>query len=217
VAELARLYEDLYCDFAVRLPLGLPAMTRLMMAWSGPPAVMLAVLALVVGVVLPLAWSAWRPLWLDVIAHRLPILGPLWLWGGMVDVCRLLALLLRTGIPLPDALRMTAAGLSSSELAQACRRLSKHVELGHSLADSIAVTAPLPDTLGPVAQWGEARSALPDALEAAAEMYEGRVQMQLAFVRLFLPPCVFLFAGGVIVLSLLAIFAPMFILLESLS
>ena len=77
------------------------------------------------------------------------------------------------------------------------------------------MTSPLPDTLGPVAEWGETRSALPDALQAAAEMYEGRVHVQLAFVRLFMPPAVFLFAGGVILLSLLAIFLPMFMLLKS--
>jgi type II secretory pathway component PulF len=46
-------------------------------------------------------------------------------------------------------------------------------------------------------------------------MYEGRVHVQLGFVRLFLPPAVFLFAGGVILLSMLAIFFPMFILLQS--
>lgn len=217
VAELARTYESMFQDYAIRTPLGLPAMTRLIMAWSGPPAVALLVLVLVVGVGLPAVWSVWRPLWLDVLVHRLPIFGPLWLWAGMVDLCRLLALLLESGIPLPEALRLTAPGLQSSELAQACRRLARRTEAGQSLAEAIAVTSPLPDTLTPLVQWGEARSALPEALQAAAEMYEGRVQMQLAFVRLFLPPCVFLFAGGVILLSLLTLFLPMFQLLEALT
>jgi type II secretory pathway component PulF len=218
VAEMARIYDDIYTDFALSSsPLGLPAMTRLLVAWSGPPAIGLLLLVLIVGVLLPVIWSVWRPLGLDVLAHRLPILGPLWLWGGMVDLCRLLALLLEAGIPLPDALRMTAAGLKSSELAQACRRMARHVEAGESLAEAAAITPPLPDTLGPVVHWGESRSALPDALQAAAEMYEGRVRMQLAFVRLFLPPCVFIFAGGVILLSLFAIFVPMIRIITVLS
>ena len=112
VAELARMYEAIFQDFGtVESPLRMPAMTRLMIAWSGPPAVTLLVVVLVVGVVLPVVWYVWRPLWLDVLVHRVPIFGPLWLWAGMVDLCRLLALLLQSGIPLPEALRLTAAGL----------------------------------------------------------------------------------------------------------
>ncbi len=217
VAEMARIYEDIYQDFGLNRPLVLPALTRLMIAWSGPPVFALAALTLIVGVCLPLAWSIWRPLWLDVIAHRVPVLGPLWLWAGMVDVCRLLALLLEAGLPLPVALRSTASGLKSSELARACRELSRRVETGQALSEAIAITSPLPDTLGPVVQWGESRSALPEALQAASEMYEGRVRMQLAFVRLFLPPGVLIFAGGVILFSLLAIFLPMFTILQSLT
>lgn len=217
VAELARMYENMYTDYSIRTPIGLPAMTQLMVDWSGPPAIALLLSIVTVGILLPAAWSLWRPLWLDILANRLPILGPLWLWAGMVDFCRLLALLLQAGVALPEALRCVSDGLRSSELAAATRRLAKQVEGGRSLGDAIAVTSPLPDTLGPVAEWGETRSALPAALEAAAQMYEGRVRMQLSFVRLFLPPCVFLFAGGVILLSLLAIFLPMIQLVSALT
>ncbi len=179
----------MYQDFGTyQSSLTMPAITRLLIAWTGTPTLVLLAAVVIVGVVLPLVWSLWRPLWLDVVAHRLPLVGPMWLWASTVDLCHVLALLLEAGLPLPQALRSTAAGLRSSELAQACRRMARRVEAGQPLAEAVAVTAPIPDTLGPVVQWGESRSALPQALQAAAEMYEGRVRMQLSFVRLFLPP-----------------------------
>jgi type II secretory pathway component PulF len=217
VAELGRLYEDIYADVGMQTFVGLPAMTRFMIAWSGTPSLVLLAVVLILGVLLPLVWSSFRPLWLDVVAHRLPLVGPMWLWAGTADLCRLLALLLENGMALPKALRSSSAGLRSSELGQACRRLAHCVETGQSLSEAVAVTPPLPDTLAPVAQWGEARSTLPAALVAAAEMYEGRVRTQLAFVRLFLPPGVFLLAGGVILVTMLGIFLPMIQIIQTLT
>jgi type IV pilus assembly protein PilC len=95
--------------------------------------------------------------------------------------------------------------------------LARRVEAGQPLAAAVTGTPPLPDTLAPVVQWGEMRSALPQALQAAAEMYEGRVRTQLTFVRLFLPPCVFLVAGGVILLSMLAVFLPLIKIIQTLT
>jgi type II secretory pathway component PulF len=134
----------------------------------------------------------------------------------MVDLCRLLALLLEAGLPLPKALKLTAAGLKSSEIARACRRLSQYVEAGQPLSEAVLIVSPLPETLSPIVQWGQTRSALPEALQTAATMYEGRMQMQISFIRLLLPPSVFLFAGGLILCSLLALFYPMFQLLSAL-
>ena len=57
VAELGRMYENLFQDFGMTQPLVLPAMTRVMIAWSGPPALVLLATLLILGVLLPVVWS----------------------------------------------------------------------------------------------------------------------------------------------------------------
>jgi type II secretory pathway component PulF len=158
-----------------------------------------------------------RPRTLDALFNRLPILGPLAHWSALADFSRLLALLLEAGIPLPQALGMTAAGLRNGEVSAGCWQLARAAQAGHSLADGMRPLEAFPRSLEPILQWGQAHSALPEALAAAGEMFEGRVRVHLTFVRTFLPPFVFLLVGGAILFSVVAALWPMFRLIEALT
>ena len=208
VREIAKIYEDFdYWDF--------PAITQMVLRLSNPEAIFLmaasgAGLAAVVVVHL-----LFRPYWLALVFNRLPVLGPLWQWSAVADFSRLLALLLEVELPLPQALSLTAAGMRNAEYAAGCRWLSARVATGEPLWSAMLSRDAFPESMVPIVRWGQQRSSLPEALEAVAEMFAGRVQVQLSFVRTFIPPFTFILVAGVILFSAMATLLPMIRMLDS--
>src|SRR5262249_17292468 len=135
-AVVVAQFETIFRDFGIPLPKVTIAMLAfshaLRNSWEG--FVFLAGLALVL-------WVCFR-LFLKAsvrrsIACRMPVVGTVWKYTSWAEFCHLLALLLETDLPLPEALRLTGEGLRNSELDQACQSMAKDVELGQTLADSM--------------------------------------------------------------------------------
>ena len=84
------------------------------------------------------------------VFYAVPLVGPVWRWAGLFNFSRLMALLLGQQVPLPSALRLTAAGLRESDLAAACREAAEEVEAGRSLSECLAEFWQFPPSLRPL-------------------------------------------------------------------
>jgi type II secretory pathway component PulF len=128
-----------------------------------------------------------------------------------------MGLLLDQQVPLPDALRLSAAGLRDSNLARGCEQVAEDVERGQVLYESLSKHRPFPASLIPIVQWGQMAPALPDAFRSAAEMFEGRTQSQGSVLDAMMLPILCLailtFVGAFIV----SLFLPLFSLIQTLS
>jgi type II secretory pathway component PulF len=151
------------------------------------------------------------------LLHWIPVIGPLWRWGRLAYFSRLMGLLLDQRVPLPEALRLTAAGLPNTALAAACHRAAAAVEAGRPLAASLAAQRPFPPTLIPLVEWGQQTPALAEAFRAAAEMFEGRVQYQQAFLGVILAPALLLLIALFIGTVVLALMLPLLHLIQCLT
>jgi type II secretory pathway component PulF len=219
IREIMTLHGEIISDFRLLTSTAaeLPTLTQVALYLSRPVplgvvATMMAAVALLVA-----ARQAFHPPSIDALFNRLPVLGSLWYWSAMADCARVLSLLLEAQIPLPQALGIAATAMRNGEIAAGCWDLVGQVQAGHALAAAMERNSAFPPTLAPLVRWGETHLALPEALQAAAEMLEGRVQIQLEFVRTFLPPMMFLVVASAIFFSLLAAFYPMFRLVEALA
>ena len=131
-------------------------------------------------------WLAPAAGWVWPLLYRLPMLGPLLRWSRLAKFSRLMGLLLEQQVSLPDALRLTAAGLSDADLARGCRLAADDAENGGPLDECLAARRQFPASLIPMIQWGQQTPALPDAFYAAAEMFAGAVRSQ---ARCWKPCC----------------------------
>ncbi|MBN1396078.1 MAG: type II secretion system F family protein [Pirellulales bacterium] len=198
-------FENIYRDFDTDLPKA----TELVLAVSGPVAwVMVALAALFAAVPLLLAVSP-EARWIWPALYKLPMLGPLLRWGNLSQFSRLMALLLEQRTPLPDALRLTAAGLRDPHLAHGCLRAAEDVEGGAALSESMTWQGQFPLGIVPLIQWGERAAALDDAFRAAGESFEGRIQMQGSLLEAVLLPLMLIFIGMYMGLVVVAIFMPL--------
>jgi type II secretory pathway component PulF len=210
---LTESFAKIFKDFGTHLPfMTIVAInTARPMAWLSVGVVGLFMAAPL------LLWLAPGVSWIWPVLYRLPMLGPLLRWNHLAQFARLMGLLLEQEVALPDALRLSAAGLYDASLAQGCREVADDVERGRALGESMAARRQFPASLIPVVQWGEQTPGLADAFRAAAEMFQGRVRSQGTLLDAMLLPVVFLgiitFAGGFVI----AMFLPLIALIQRLS
>ncbi len=149
--------------------------------------------------------------------YRIPVLGTLWRWNGLVEFARLMALLLDQQIALPDALRLTAEGVASVELKRACRRAAERVEAGQSPAEALGGQWAVPPSLRPLLAWGQRLPALAQAFHAAAEMFQARSRVYVILLESVLPPAIFIVIGVMLGALVVALFMPLISLIQKLS
>jgi type II secretory pathway component PulF len=206
-------FAKIFADFGTELP----AMTELVIRSAAPTTVFFLILVGLAATIPLLLWLAPHVSWVWLVLHRVPMLGPLLRWRHLAQFSRLMGLLLEQQVPLPDALRLTAAGLRDARLAQGCDRVADDVERGRSLPESLAARQQFPPSLIPVVQWGQQTPALADAFRAAAEMFEGRVRSQGTLLEALLLPAMLLAIITVVGFFVVAMFLPLLRILTALS
>ncbi|MCE5267782.1 MAG: type II secretion system F family protein [Planctomycetaceae bacterium] len=211
LALVAKLYVvDHFVVMYKEYGINLPAMTKIYISnsWSGLYG-LLVLLCMCAGVP-ALLGVAPAVRWVWPVLNHVPMVGPLLRWTHLSQFARLMAVLLDQGVPLPDALRLVAAGLRDCDLAYACRRVADDVDNGRVLYDSMASRGQFPPSMIPMIEWGQRNAALGDAFRAAVEMFEGRVRSQGSVLDAIVLPMVFLIIGAYIAGFVMSLLLPLF-------
>ncbi|MCI0361901.1 MAG: type II secretion system F family protein [Planctomycetaceae bacterium] len=178
----------------------------LLAAAAGIAVVLLILLRLIGG---RAAWS-----WMIT---QLPLVGGTWHWTGVAEMLRSLALLVEHQVPLPEALRLTGAGIQDAYVGQLCRDLAARVEQGTPLFMAIVHQRSLPLSIVPLVRWGQTQGMLADGLKSAAEMLEGRLRIRSTLIVQVVPPLIFIIVGVMILSLVFVVLSLMFNLLQGLS
>jgi general secretion pathway protein F len=207
--ELKVIWQDFGAD--------LPLLTRVFLWLAGPKAFIVVGAVLLPAVLLALACAAPRVAWTQPVLYAVPLLGPLLRWSRLARFARLLGLLLEQRLPLPEALRLTAAGMGDADMAAGCRQAAADVENGLPLSESLVRGRQFPPSLIPLVEWGQRANLLPEAFRSASEMFEGRTRNQGELMETVLLPIAFLVVAGFVFFFLVALFMPLISLIQHLS
>jgi len=177
---LVTKFEAIFRDFGIPLPQLTVAMLLVSHALrSGWPAFLIVVVGVVV-------------LWLFLtivlkapdrrsLATKIPVIGGVWRYTSWAEFCHLLALLLESQLPLPEALRLAGEGVQNTDLNQACHGMANEVERGGALAQAMATRPELPSGLARLLRWATKQNAIAEILHMAGEMFEARAKSQAMF------------------------------------
>ncbi|HEV2969003.1 MAG TPA: type II secretion system F family protein [Pirellulales bacterium] len=150
------------------------------------------------------------------LLNCIPLFGVLGRFSGLAEMACLVRILLTNEVPLPEALRLAADGIGDADLAAGCRQLAERVESGTLLAGAIDGLRQLSPTLRPIFAWGEGQSALPEAMDAVAQVATRRVRLRADLLKTIIPPTVVLLVA-IFILMILNLFMPMVSLISSLT
>ncbi len=150
------------------------------------------------------------------LAGQLPLIGRVWRTSSLAEFCHLLALLLESRLPLPEALRLTGEGVQDSIVDGSCREMASAIESGRSLSQAMAKEALFPLGLPRLVRWAENHESLPEVLHMAGAMFESLGRSYSIFVGTILNViCVVLVFH--LVLFIPALFLPLVSVISALS
>jgi len=209
-------FEEIMKDFGTSLPV----LTQLVFTLSHHlhwlfPAVVITIAAIVIAIH-SARWPAARRA-KEQIVLAIPSLG------NAVKNCLIarftqgLALMVRTGVPLPDAVLMAGEATGSPAVMTDAQRVHDSLSRGESVHQALQVGCILPRFLGQTVQIGLDRNQLDECLEELSHLYDQRAQQNLSTLRMLLLPLMIIFTGGTIGIYVIALFLPLVKLISSVS
>ena len=141
---------------------------------------------------------------------RMPLLGRLIRGLNTARFARTLNILAGSGVPLLDALNMSASVISNVPMRDAVGEAAKRVREGAGVGASLERSGYFPPMTLSLIKSGEASGTLDKMLERAAETQERELEARIAMVMGVFEPLLILAMGGVVLIIVLAILLPIF-------
>lgn len=144
----------------------------------------------------------------DAWLLRLPGIGG-WISAlESVRWARLLSTMLSAGLPLAEALAITAPTLGNQSWREATNRIAAQVRAGSSLSATLSLLPNPPGLLLALAQSGEASGRLSPLLESAASSLDRQLSDRSRTVLALAEPAIIVVLGGLVGLIILAVLLP---------
>lgn len=192
----------------------LPAPTRALMNFSAFMSTWWVVI-LAVMLALAMAMVAARKtepgkLFIDKLILKLPIFGSLIDLAALERFNRVLATLTKAGVPLTDALTLSARVVGNQLYANAINEVRQGVLNGQGLAAPMAATGVFSEVTVQVVLVGEQTGRLTEQLQQAARMHGQELDYRLKNLTSLLEPIVLLVVGGAVGFVAIALVSAMY-------
>lgn len=211
IPQLSILYDNL------KIPLPLP--TRIVVGLSH---FIIIFWPLVIGVVVGLValYRRFRKtisgqLVVDNIKLKLPIFGKLIQETILVEFCRTFGLLVGTGTLVVDSLVQTADSAGNVHYRNAILDVSKKVEKGVGIGDSMSVYPLFPPLLIQLVKIGEQTGKLDESLIKASEYFEREVDQQVKTLTTAMEPFIMIVLGIGVAFLIISVITPIYNLTSS--
>ena len=192
----------------------LPPLTRFLIASSefvrnwGHWA-LLGALALAVGFRQLLRNEGRRHRWHRVLL-KVPVIGGTLVTVDTARFASTLSILMASGVPLLDALRIAGEVLNNRVLRESSTDVARQVQEGSSLHRALQQSGHFPPMMVHMVASGEASGELENMLERSATNQERELEMALGTMMGIFEPLMVVFMGGMVLGIVLAILLPIF-------
>ena len=201
--------SSIFSDFNAELPLP----TRILLVVSGfMQKAWPLILALIVGMVFLIRQKKENPLRQAItkIKMRLPVLGELMRKQAISRFTHTLALLLHSGIPVYQSLKIATPTLENKSYMQQLDQVHKDVLGGSNLATSMSRADFIPPFIIQMITVGEAGGRLEEVLHEITDAYNQETEIILKIITSLLEPAVILVLGLVLGLIIMGMLLPIF-------
>ncbi len=193
----------------------LPAPTRMVMSVSDFLKgniwwMLILVVGSVVGLTQGIKRSPKFKFFWDGLMLKLPLFGELQRKSAVARFCRTLGTLLSSGVPIIDALTVTAKTSGNVVLEAGIFRTVEAISGGQSIAEPLKATGVFPPMVIQMIAVGERTGGLSDMLTRVSDFYDTEVEAAVEALTSMLEPLVIVVLGGVIGAVMIAMYLPMF-------
>ncbi|MGH2661709.1 MAG: type II secretion system F family protein [Actinomycetota bacterium] len=147
---------------------------------------------------------------MDRFKLKAPIFGPLFHKTALSRFARTLGVLSRSGVPILQALDITAESVNNAVLAEAIKDIQGGVKEGESLAVPLSRHEIFPPMVVQMMAVGEETGALDNMLEKIADFYDAEVTAAVESLTSLIEPVMIAVVGGAVGLIVISLYMPLF-------
>ena len=151
---------------------------------------------------------------IDGMLLKIPILGPIFRKVAVARFCRTLATLTSSGVPILESLDITARTAGNAVVEDAIYETRRSVEGGKTIVEPLRATNIFPNMVVQMIGVGEQTGALDAMLNKIADFYEDEVDAAVAGLVKLLEPILIFILGVIIGGIVIAMYLPMFTLIN---
>jgi type IV pilus assembly protein PilC len=215
VPSFAEIFQDMDVE--------LPGVTKALLAlskWVAEDygwAVILGSPILLFLVVVLLKTSDGGRYFVDTVKLKIPILGTISYKSSVARFTRTLGTLLAAGVPILDALTITAETAGNEVYTRALKDVRDGIREGESFAQPLRQAKVCEAMVVNMIDVGEETGELDRMLDKIADTYESEVDTLVSSMTSLLEPIMVISLGGIVGFIVLALFMPMVSLIENVS
>ncbi len=150
----------------------------------------------------------------DGLVLKVPVLGPIMRKIAVARFCRTLATLTSSGVPILESLDITARTSGNAIVEDAIQDVRKSVEGGKTIVEPLRDSGVFPNMVVQMIGVGEQTGALDQMLNKVGDFYEDEVDVAVAGLVKLLEPVMIFILGTVIGGIVIAMYLPMFTLIN---
>jgi general secretion pathway protein F len=169
-------------------------------------------------IVVVMAWyGVRRTSWLES-GSRFPFVRQMIANFHRANFAELMALLVESGLPLHEAVLLAADTTADSQLKTAAGDISKKLQAGQNLSESLQSASGLPSFFRWMVSTGDRQGSLTGALRQVTDIYRRRAEYQSEWFRLVVPiVLVVVVGGGATLVYAVSLFLPLSRMLRDLN
>ncbi len=151
----------------------------------------------------------------DGIMLRARICGPLFRKVAVAKFTRTLGTMISSGVPIPDALQITATSAGNVVVENAIMYTRERISEGRTMADPLAETGVFPPMVVQMIAVGESTGAMDAMLQKIADFYEEEVDTAVAALTALLEPLMMVVLGVLLGGLIISMYLPIFELADT--
>jgi type IV pilus assembly protein PilC len=210
VLKVVPAFADFYAGFGAELPIATRAIMRVSTFVREQFVLVTFGLAAAAAAAFLLLRQAEQKARFDHLILRLPGLGTIARKFGTSQMARTLATLLGGGLPLVNALDISARSVGNKYLSGQLDIVATRVREGESFAAALDARRTFPDVAVKMVEVGEATGALQDMLNTVADFFDEDIATYMERFVTLVEPVLLVVMGIVVAGLLLALYMPLF-------
>ncbi|PIS12390.1 hypothetical protein COT70_01145 [candidate division WWE3 bacterium CG09_land_8_20_14_0_10_47_33] len=141
---------------------------------------------------------------------KFPIFGKLSKASQLADFCRTLSLLIGTGVPIAQALEITAEAMTNVLYRNTILNAEKQVEKGIPLSSPLKADPNFPPILSQMVAVGEETGKLDEVLAKLASFFEREAEQSVKNISTAIEPIIMILLGVLVGLFVISIITPIY-------
>ncbi|MBW3578295.1 MAG: type II secretion system F family protein [Actinobacteria bacterium] len=147
---------------------------------------------------------------LDRLKLKVPVFGPLFHKIALSRFARNLSVLLRAGVPILQALEITAETVNNGVIGNAVKDVQESVREGESIAAPLANHDTFPPMVVQMIAVGEETGAVDTMLEKVSDFYDQEIESTTESLTALMEPIMIAVLGGIVGSMVIALYMPIF-------